>query len=71
MKGIFFAKEKHRDVKECYHLNLYAVNDKGEEVLMTKDHILPKSLGGPDHLNNMQSMCKRCNENKSNKKKEE
>ena len=69
IKGVFFAKERHRDVDERYHLNLYAINDNGEEVLMTKDHIYPKSLGGPNHLSNMQPMCKCCNESKSNLKK--
>ncbi len=43
------------------HFNLYA-HREGELVQMTKDHIKPKSKGGSDALNNMQTMCHRCNE---------
>lgn len=46
------------------HFNLYAVNEDGEEVLMTKDHILPKSKGGPNHTDNYQVMCHECNQAK-------
>ena len=42
------------------HLNLYSI----EGVLMTKDHIFPKSKGGKDHINNMQTMCYYCNQKK-------
>ena len=31
---------------------------------MTKDHILPKKWGGKDDIDNMQTMCKDCNEAK-------
>lgn len=39
------------------HFNLYA--DDG--TLMTKDHIVPASKGGPDKVTNMQTMCTVCN----------
>lgn len=42
------------------HFNLYA--DDG--TLITKDHIIPKHWGGRDHIDNLQPMCKTCNENK-------
>jgi hypothetical protein len=42
------------------HFNLYAM-ENGIEVLMTKDHILPVSHGGPEHLCNLQTMCMTCN----------
>lgn len=35
--------------------------------LMTIDHILPKSKGGLDHLDNLQPMCTNCNSKKGNK----
>jgi 5-methylcytosine-specific restriction endonuclease McrA len=46
-------------------LNLYGVNDKGEEVLMTRDHIYPKSLGGKNELTNHDTMCIICNNKKA------
>ena len=42
------------------HFNLYAlVGDVW--VLMTQDHILPRSKGGKDRLENLQPMCAPCN----------
>ena len=52
--------------QHSYHLNMYGINNQGQEVLFTKDHIQPKSLGGADTLDNMQCMCKVCNETKGN-----
>jgi 5-methylcytosine-specific restriction endonuclease McrA len=64
LTGKFFAIET-TDTKEPkkYHLNLYAV-ENGQEVLMTSDHIFPKSLGGRGHLKNRQAMCSPCNSKK-------
>ena len=45
---------------------LYARKD-GELILMTKDHIVPKSHGGTNASNNLQTMCEECNNNKGNK----
>ena len=33
---------------------------------MTKDHIVPKSKGGPDCIENFQTMCEECNKKKKN-----
>jgi len=33
----------------------------GHEVLMTKDHIIPKSKGGKNTLKKYQTMCTHCN----------
>lgn len=66
MKGTFFAKEKTPNVNK-YHLNLYGINDNGMEVMMTKDHIHPKSFGGKDKIDNYQPLCYNCNQEKSNK----
>lgn len=67
--GQYFALEQHRDVaargSKTWHFNLYAVKD-GEEVLMTKDHIQPKSAGGSDKMANLQTMCSPCNLAKGN-----
>ena len=42
------------------HFNLYGVEDE-RLILMTKDHIQPKSKGGSDTLDNFQTMCTTCN----------
>lgn len=64
--GSFFVKEKLPS-DNSFHLNLYAIDKNGKEVLMTRDHILPKSKGGPETLENMQTMCTRCNCKKADK----
>lgn len=46
------------------HFNLYAV-EGNKLILMTKDHILPRSKGGRDHLDNLQTLCTKCNNAKS------
>jgi 5-methylcytosine-specific restriction endonuclease McrA len=46
-----------RFIKKNAYFNLYSEND----VLMTKDHIIPRSQGGPDNISNLQTMCSICN----------
>lgn len=55
----YWALEKDASNKR-YHLNLYAFHNN-IEVLMTKDHIYPRSKGGADSLSNYQTMCRCCN----------
>lgn len=38
-----------------------------EETLLTIDHVVPVSRGGSDDDDNLQTLCKRCNEMKGNK----
>lgn len=62
-EGTYFQLEPDRDggnVENRRHFNLYAEDG----TLMTKDHILPKKWGGQDHIDNLQTMCKTCNEAK-------
>jgi hypothetical protein len=58
------------------HLNLYHVGEELEEwknlskdglVMMTKDHITPRSQGGPTNWENLQTMCTICNGKKGSK----
>lgn len=68
--GTFFALERHvRNNKnpDAHHFNLYGIDKQGQEVMLTKDHILPKSKGGSDSLDNLQTMCIICNGRKADK----
>ena len=60
IEGKYFAKEKTKGDKR-YHLNLYAIDGNGKEVLMTKDHIFPHNKGGKNNISNYQTMCVKCN----------
>lgn len=44
-------------VKKPFHINLWGVTEDGTEVLFTHDHILARSLGGANTLDNTQTMC--------------
>lgn len=64
-KGSYYALEIFTGQKmnqNRAHFNLYSEDD----VLMTKDHIFPKSKGGKDKIDNMQTMCQICNVKKGN-----
>lgn len=67
--GIVFLLQWHEcDYKAgniSPHFNLYAEKN-GELILMTKDHILPRSKGGKNYLTNYQTMCIECNITKGN-----
>jgi 5-methylcytosine-specific restriction endonuclease McrA len=67
--GSFFAFEVPEKCHEKtnWHLNLYSVNEHGEEMMMTMDHIHPKSKGGANSLGNTQTACSRCNFLKADK----
>ncbi|RZA10787.1 MAG: HNH endonuclease [Proteobacteria bacterium] len=62
-KGAYFAKEKYA-ADPHFHLNLYCLKGD-EEVLMTKDHVIPIAKGGRDKLNNYQTLCIDCNRRKA------
>lgn len=66
IKGKYFVKERSGNA-ERFHFNLYGVDKNGEEVLMTKDHIIPKSKGGKNTIDNYQTMCTKCNTKKGDK----
>lgn len=70
IEGIYFAVERaeHKNKKERdWHLNLYALSYELHETLMTRDHIMPRSKGGSDHVRNSQTLCTNCNCKKSDK----
>ena len=63
--GSYFKLDKGCDC-ETYHFNLYALDENGNEVLMTKDHIIPKSKGGKNIQSNYRTMCQPCNNARGN-----
>lgn len=67
LKATHFWLEKSAYQKtNLYHFNLYGLNISNHEVLFTKDHIIPKSLGGDNSIGNLQTMCRPCNGKKGN-----
>ncbi len=63
--GVIFKLQKQVNRDEKPHLNLYACRNKSdgeiEFILMTQDHIFPRSRGGKDNLDNLATMCVECN----------
>jgi hypothetical protein len=59
LEGEFFAAEKQRD-QEVVHIKLYGKQGK-KEVMLTKDHVIPKSWGGRDTMKNYRVLCSVCN----------
>lgn len=64
ISGDHFHIERHKnDNVMPFSINLYATVNC-TEILMTLDHILPKSKGGSNHTSNAQCMCVKCNNKK-------
>jgi len=64
-EGTHFRIASNNDSKKgphSFHLTLWSE----DKVQMTKDHIIPSSKGGADHMSNMQCMCTKCNQKKGN-----
>jgi 5-methylcytosine-specific restriction endonuclease McrA len=60
-KGMYLIKAQN--TSGGFHLDIYT--DDFE--LMTIDHIIPKSKGGTDQIENLQPMCHTCNYKKADK----
>lgn len=54
---------KSRNNAGQIHYDLYRYSKQGR-LLMTVDHIIPKSLGGTNNIKNLQPMCTKCNSKK-------
>ena len=66
-EGTYFALEKHKAANyDKFHFNCYGIDENGNERMITKDHIIPRSIGGPNHIGNYQPMCDVCNSKKEN-----
>jgi hypothetical protein len=65
LEGKFWRLEKDLRDPSCYYsLQLYGPTKTDDNVALTWDHIIPKSLGGNDSLVNGQIMCRPCNQQK-------
>ncbi len=53
-----------RDQWQCLSCGRTA---RADGVLLEVDHIIPRSKGGSDDMNNLQTLCKKCNIGKSNR----
>ncbi len=56
----FIAKHQRNDTKKPPVLELFAHTGKSL-VMMTRDHIVPRSLGGLDLVENLRPACETCN----------
>lgn len=54
------------DPRGRYLLNFFATREECQADMLTKDHIIPKSKGGPTELNNLRCLCFDCNSKKGN-----
>ena len=65
VKASYFALEKVSSSSyDGYAINLYAKKENGKDEYFTKDHLIPKSLGGKNDLSNYDTMCWTCNRKK-------
>jgi len=68
LQGSYFRIERHKnDSVMPFSVNLYAIDKDGHHVMMTWDHVLPRSREGANTIENAQCMCRRCNEKKGNR----
>jgi len=66
VKGNVFRLQRYSDARN-WHLNLYQVSSGNPDILITMDHVIPKSKGGIKDINNIQPLCSPCNNLKGNK----
>lgn len=64
LKAQYFGIERHITCGPRPHLNLYGIDDAGDEVLFTKDHIVAIANKGKNIIKNYQTMCMPCNREK-------
>ncbi len=63
VEGTYFALDEWIDGD--LHFDLYGRDEEGRPVMITVDHILPRSKGGPNRVSNYQALCRPCNEAKA------
>ena len=66
----FIVKHHPKDMLKPPVLELFAHTGKSL-VMMTRDHIIPASLGGVNDVENLRPGCEKCNNKRKNKMDEE
>jgi len=66
IKASFAAIESCPASKGHKGINFYGYDYDGNEVLLTWDHMIPKSIGGKNNMKNSQTLCTICNVIKGN-----
>ena len=61
----FWIEKNSQNPINGWHLNMYALNHHGDPVMLTLDHIKPRSKGGKRNPKNIQLLCRHCNSLKS------
>lgn len=56
-----WVADKGRKHQGAFVLNLWGSKQDGRLVMMTRDHIIPKSKGGKDVIANLRPGCESCN----------
>ena len=52
------------------HFTPFATDAEGNEIMITRDHIIPRSWGGENSVENTEPMCSPCNHQKDNEMEE-
>ncbi|MGA9769482.1 MAG: HNH endonuclease [Blastocatellia bacterium] len=62
------TREEWRQMKRVYHgCCVRCLKKAWPKNILTKDHVIPVSLGGSDSITNLQPLCETCNNRKGNK----